>query len=231
MAMALAESGANVVVCSRTIEACEVVSEQMKQLGVNSLALQCDVTDQDSIHHVVHQVIEKFEKIDILINNSGATWGAQALEMPLEKWHKVMEVNATGTFLMCQAVGKQMVAQRSGKIINIASIAGLYGVSPKLLNAVGYHASKGAIIAFTKDLAAKLGEYHINVNAIAPGFFPTKMTKDLLTYSQDKIVEQAPLGRLGSDDDLKGAAVYLSSRASDYVTGQVLSVDGGISAV
>ncbi|MED4228927.1 SDR family oxidoreductase [Neobacillus cucumis] len=231
MAEGFAEAGANVVVCSRKLGACEEVSEGLKNLGVDSLALQCDVSNPEEVRNVVEQTVEKFGRIDILVNNSGASWGAPVEEMPLEAWQKVMNVNVTGTFLMSQAVGKVMLEQQSGKIINIASTAGLKGINPKLMNAIGYNASKGAVITFTKDLAAKWGPKGIYVNAIAPGFFPTKMSKGLLEAGGKAILEGTPLRKFGSDSDIKGVALFLASAASDFVTGDVLVVDGGTHAM
>lgn len=227
IAEGFAEAGANVVVCSRKLEACEEVREELEKMGVKSLAFECDVTNQEHIQRVVDETMKQFGKIDILVNNSGATWGESVIDMPLQAWHKVMEVNVTGTFLFAQAVGKQMIKQKSGKIINIASVAGLGGADPRFMNAIGYNTSKGAVITFTKDLAVKWGEHNINVNAIAPGFFPTKMSKGLIEAGGDKILDSTPLNRFGSDDDLKGAALFLASNASNYVTGDILVVDGG----
>src|SRR6202035_2577525 len=150
-------------------------------------------------------------------------------EMTLEQWDKVLSTNLTGTFLFCQAVGKPMAAQGSGKIINIASVAGLGGASAEL-QAIGYHASKGGVIAFTKDLACKWAPHNIQVNAIAPGWFPTHMSSRVLEHNREFFLSQIPLHRFGSEHDLKGSAVFLASDASDYVTGHVLVVDGGQSA-
>lgn len=229
IAKGFAEAGANVVVCSRKLETCEEMSEEIKQLGVDSLALKCDVTNPEDVRHVVEKTLEKFGTIDILVNNSGATWAAPVEEMPLEAWNKVMNVNVTGTFLMSQEVGKVMIKQKRGKIINIASIAGLMG-TPSIMQTIGYSTSKGAVITFTKELAVKWGKYNINVNAIAPGFFPTKMTKVLIERGKDEILAGTPLNRLGQDADLKGAALFLASSASDYITGDILTVDGGAHA-
>lgn len=231
IAEGFAEAGANVVVCSRKLEACEEISEQLKQKGVKSLALACDVTNPEDVKRVIQKTLEEFGTIDILVNNSGATWGAPVLDMPLEAWHKVMEVNVTGTFLMSREVGETMIRQKSGKIINIASVAGLGGIDPQLMDTIGYNTSKGAVITFTKDLAAKWGQFNINVNALAPGFFPTKMSKVLIERSRDRFLEQTPLKRFGTDEDLKGAALFLASKASDYVTGDVVIVDGGMHAI
>ncbi|MBT2661107.1 SDR family oxidoreductase [Bacillus sp. ISL-45] len=227
IAIGFAEAGANVVVCSRRVEACEEVSGKLKEIGVDSLALKCDITNPEDVKNVVEQTVEKFGRIDILVNNSGASWGAPAEEMPLEAWQKVLNVNVTGTFLMSQTAGKVMLEQKSGKIINIASVAGLKGSNPKVMDAIGYNASKGAVITFTKDLAAKWGPRGIFVNAIAPGFFPTKMSKGLLEKGGQAILEGTPLRKFGSDTDLKGVAVFLAAPASDYITGDVVVVDGG----
>lgn len=227
IAEGFAEAGANVVVCSRNLEACEEVSEQLRKLGVESLALQCDITKPEDVQNVVDKTKEKFGCIDILVNNSGASWGAPVEEMPLDAWQKVINVNVTGTFLMSQAVGRVMLEQQSGKIINIASVAGLKGSNPKYMNAIGYNSSKGAVITFTKDLAAKWGPSGIYVNAIAPGFFPTKMSKGLLEVGGEGILEGTPLRKFGSETDLKGVALFLAAPASDFVTGDVLVVDGG----
>jgi NAD(P)-dependent dehydrogenase (short-subunit alcohol dehydrogenase family) len=230
IADAYADAGANVVVCSRNLEACQQISDSLKTKGVRSLALKCDVSNPEEIQYVVDETIKEFGRIDILVNNSGVSWGAPALEMPADKWDKVININLKAVFLFSQSVGKIMKKQRSGKIINIASIAGLGGQDPTVMDAIGYSTSKGAVITFTKDLAVKLAPYNIHVNAIAPGFFPTKMAKGILEYSGDKILERTPAGRFGSDDDMKGPALFLASDASNYVYGHVLVVDGGTSA-
>ncbi|WP_045520918.1 SDR family oxidoreductase [Neobacillus niacini] len=230
VAYAFAEAGTNVVVCSRNIEACQEVSDRLEKLGVRSLALPCDVVNPDEIHFVVQKTIDEFKTIDILVNNSGATWGAPALELNVDKWDHVMDVNVKGVFLFSQAVGKIMIKQGSGKIINIASITGFGGQNPKIVDAIGYTTSKGAVINFTKDLAVKLAPYNVHVNAIAPGFFLTKMTKNHLQYVDKEIIERTPARRLGTNFDLKGPALFLASKASDFIIGQVLVVDGGIQA-
>jgi NAD(P)-dependent dehydrogenase (short-subunit alcohol dehydrogenase family) len=228
IAFALAEAGANIVVCSRNLEDCERTSSRVRVLGIQSLALKCDVSNPEDVNNVVEETIKKFGTIDVLFNNSGATWGAPLEDMPLDKWNKVMNVNLTGTFLMSQAVGRVMINQKSGKIINISSIGGLGGISEELMDAVGYNASKGAIITFTKDLAVKWGKHNIHVNSIAPGFFLTKMAKSTIESKKALILANTPLNRTGSEHDLKGAALFLASKASDFVTGTVLVVDGGI---
>ncbi|HLB93588.1 MAG TPA: SDR family oxidoreductase [Terriglobales bacterium] len=229
MAEGLAEMGANLVLCARKKERCEAAAESLRRLGVEVLALGCDVKDKSSIDDVVEKTLARFGRIDILINNAGVSWGAPIEEMTLDQWDKVLSTNLTGTFLFCQAVAKPMTAQKSGKIINIASVAGLGGGSAEL-QAIGYHASKGGVIAFTKDLACKWAQHNIQVNAIAPGWFPTHMSEWVIEHRKDSLLSKIPLGRFGSDHDLKGAAIFLASNASSYVTGHVLVVDGGQTA-
>ncbi|MFY9907442.1 MAG: SDR family oxidoreductase [Terriglobales bacterium] len=229
MAEGLAEMGANLVLCARKKQRCEEAAQALRAHGVQTVALECDVKDKSAIQHVVDETLAKFGRLDILINNAGASWGAPVEEMTLEQWDKVLSTNLTGTFLFCQAAGKAMIAQGSGKIINIASVAGLGGASAEL-QAIGYHASKGGVIAFTKDLACKWARQNIQVNAIAPGWFPTHMSEWIIEHHKDSLLEKIPLHRFGSDHDLKGAAVFLASAASAYVTGHVLVVDGGQTA-
>jgi NAD(P)-dependent dehydrogenase (short-subunit alcohol dehydrogenase family) len=229
MAEGLAEMGASLVLCARKKERCEQAAKELQNLGVETLALGCDVKDPASIRSVVNAAVSKFGRIDVLINNAGTSWGAPVEEMRLEHWNKVIETNLTGTFLFAQAAGKFMVNQRRGKIINIASVAGIRGAPPEF-QAIGYHASKGGVIAFTKDLACKWGIHNIQVNAIAPGWFPTHMSAVVIERNKEAILKRIPLGRFGGDHDLKGAAVFLASDASNYVTGHVLVVDGGQTA-
>jgi NAD(P)-dependent dehydrogenase (short-subunit alcohol dehydrogenase family) len=229
MAEGLAQMGANLVLCARKKERCERASEELQRLGVQVLALGCDVKEPASIQEVVDATVKQFGRIDILINNAGTSWGAPVESMTLEQWNKVVETNLTGTFLFSQAVGNIMIGQRRGKIINMASVAGLRGSSPKL-SAIGYSASKGGVIIFTKDLACKWGMHNIQVNAIVPGWFPTSMSEKVIERNKEALLEGIPLGRFGGPDDLKGAAIFLASDASDFVTGHILVVDGGQSA-
>jgi NAD(P)-dependent dehydrogenase (short-subunit alcohol dehydrogenase family) len=229
MAEGLAEMGAHVVLCARKRERCEQAAEELKALGVKTMALGCDVRNPAEIQQVVSATVAQFGRIDILINNAGASWGAPVEEMPLEAWNKVIETNLTGTFLFAQAAGRIMIPQRRGKIINIASVAGLHGAPPEF-QATGYHASKGGVITLTKDLACKWAMHNIHVNAIAPGWFPTNMSGVVIERNKETLRKRIPVGRFGNEQDLKGAAVYLASAASDFVTGHVLVVDGGQSA-
>ena len=229
MAQGLAEMGASVSLCARKKERCEAAADELKQLGIKALAFGCDVKNPDDVRRVVDETVAQFGRIDILVNNAGTSWGAPVEEMKLEHWQKVIETNLTGTFLFSQAVARFMVPRRKGKVINIASVAGLKGAPPEF-QAIGYHASKGGVISFTKDLACKWGIHNIQVNAIAPGWFPTNMSKVVIERNRETFLKNIPLRRFGSDHDLKGAAVFLASDASDYVTGHVLVVDGGQTA-
>jgi NAD(P)-dependent dehydrogenase (short-subunit alcohol dehydrogenase family) len=229
MAEGLAEMGATLVLCARKQERCEEAADQLRSLGVKALALACDVQNQEAIQAVVDATLATFGRIDILVNNAGVSWGAPVETMTLEQWDRVLRTNLTGTFLFCQAAGKAMIAQRSGTILNIASVAGLGGSSAEV-QAIGYHASKGGVIAFTRDLACKWAAHNIRVNAIAPGWFPTHMSEGVIKLHEESFLTKIPLNRFGGDHDLKGAAVFLASEASAYVTGHVLVVDGGQSA-
>ena len=231
VATGLAEAGAAVVITARKPDALESAAARLRDQGFRALPIVCDASHAADIDDVLARTRAEYGRVDILVNNAGATWGASAVEMPLDAWRKVMETNVTGTFVAAQAVGRAMIdAGRGGKIINIASVAGIVGTDPRVMDAIGYSASKGAIIAFTRDLAVKWAAHGIMVNAIAPGFFPTKMTRWLIEHRGAAILNTIPMGRLGGEDDLKGAAVFLASRASAFVTGQVLVVDGGATA-
>ena len=193
--------------------------------GGNSFSGKLDVADKESVNTLVNAVNKQFGKIDILVNNSGSTWGAPLEEMPLEKWEQVLRVNLTGTFLTSQAVVPIMKKNGWGRIINVSSVVGLVS-PPEFMNTVGYTASKGGIISFTRELAIKLAP-RIIVNALAPSFFPSKMTSAFIQKFGEKMKDNNPMKRLGEEDDLKGPVVFLASEACRYVTGQVLSVDGG----
>jgi NAD(P)-dependent dehydrogenase (short-subunit alcohol dehydrogenase family) len=229
MAIALAEAGANVVVCSRNLEACQAVSKKLAALGVQSLAFECDVTNENNISFVISETIGHFGRLDILINNSGTSWIAPLLDYPQDKWDKVMDVNVKGAFLFTQAAAKAMIDQGSGKIINIASVTGFRGAPSGFLDTPAYNTSKGALMVLTKDLAVKLAPHNIQVNSIAPGLFPTKMTASMEKVN-NILLRKIPAGRFGKNEDLKGTALFLASRASDYVTGHTLVVDGGLTA-
>ncbi|MGH3103230.1 MAG: SDR family oxidoreductase [Gaiellaceae bacterium] len=230
MAGALAEVGADLVLCARKPERCEQAAEELRELGVRAIGLRCDVTERAEVEAMVERALGELGRLDVLVNNAGTTWGAPAEEMPLEGWQKVVDVNLTGAFLCAQAAGRAMIAAGGGKIVNIASVAGLRGAAPEVMDTVVYNATKGGLIALTRDLAWKWARHGIAVNAIAPGWFPSDMSRYVLDRQDESFLNTIPLGRYGGPDDLKGAVVFLASRASDYVTGHVLVVDGGQSA-
>jgi len=227
MAQGLAEAGAELVLCARKVERCE---EAAAAMPTRTLALPCDVSDEDSVAAMITRVVHEFGRIDILVNNAGTVWGAPPEDIPLKGWQKVVDVNLTGVFLCAQAAGRTMIEKGDGgRIVNIASVAGLHGASAETMNSLPYHATKGGVIALTRDLAWKWARHGINVNAIAPGWFPSDMANFVIERNP-QLAERIPLGRFGGPEDLKGAVIFLASRASAYVTGHTLVVDGGQSA-
>ena len=231
MAEALGEAGAAVVVTARRQQWLTSAQETLQKAGINSLALQCDGSQPDQVAMVVERSIQQFGRIDVLVNNAGISWAEPVETMPVEKWREVFETNATGSFLMSRAVGIEMIrAGAGGSIINIASLMGVVGLAPDIIDAAGYSASKGAVVSLTLDMAAKWARHRIRVNAIAPGFFETRLSSGVLKRSQGAIEQITPMARIGRPGELKGVVVFLASRASSYVTGQVLSVDGGATA-
>jgi NAD(P)-dependent dehydrogenase (short-subunit alcohol dehydrogenase family) len=232
MADGLAEAGANLVLCARNTERCEQAAADIaEQRDVRALGLGCDVRDAEQVRAVVETTTIEFGGADILVNNAGTVWGASPEDMPLEGWQKVVDVNLTGVFLFAQAAGRVMIERGDGgAIVNIASVAGLQGGPPEIMNTVVYSATKGGVISFSRDLACKWAQHGIRVNAIAPGWFPSDMSGYVLERHADTLQRHIPLGRFGGPEDLKGAVVFLASRASAYVTGHTLVVDGGESA-
>lgn len=230
MAEGLAAAGADIVLCARNAERCEQTAAELAELGVKTLGLGCDVRDPDQVQAVVARTVADFGGVDVLVNNAGTVWGATPEDMPLEGWQKVVDVNLTGVFLFSQAAGRAMIERGSGSIVNIASVAGIHGAPPEIVNTVVYHATKGGVISFTRDLAWKWAAHGIRVNAIAPGWFPSDMANFVLENAGEELVRRVPLGRFGGPEDLKGPVVFLASDASAYVTGHTLVVDGGQSA-
>jgi len=228
IATGLAEGGSDIIVCSRKLDKCEETAHELEKLGRNALAIKCDISSDEDIDRVVDETIKKFHKIDILVNNSGRTWGGSPEDIQTEDWQKVIDLNITGTFRFTQRVGRVMIQQKRGNIINVSSYTGIRGINPEILNAIPYSTSKGALIIFTKDLAAKWAEYNIRVNCIAPGWFSTKMTKWSLDNVKEKILSQLLIKRLGKEKDIMGVVIFLAAKASDYMTGQVICVDGGL---
>ena len=231
MAEALSDAGAAVVLCSRKKEPLEEGRREIEAGGGRALAVECDVTDEESVEEVVSAATEAFGSVDVVVNNSGATWGAPPEEMPLDRFDQVMRVNVRGTFLMSQAAGRRMIERGTGgTIINISSVAGIVGGHPDFMQTVGYNSSKGAIISMTRDLATSWAGHNITVNAIAPGWFPTRMSGGLIEKFEKQMIEGIPLGRFGNPEDLKGVVIFLASPAAAYVTGQTIVVDGGATA-
>ena len=230
MAIGLGEAGAKVAITARREQWLTPASEEITGLGIECLAVRGDVSDPESVKVIVAETLGKWGKIDILVNNAGITWGAPADQMPLDKWDSVMDVNAKGTLICCQQVFPVMVKQEGGNIINIASVAGVSGEDPEIMQAIGYHASKAAIIIMTKQLAVEWAVHNIRVNAIAPFFFATRMAKALVERGGEKLTRWVPMGRTGREGEVKGAAVFLASAASSFITGQVVCLDGGHTA-
>lgn len=232
IAEALGEAGAKIMLSSRKATDLEEAVAQLSQRGIDARWIAADASNPDDARRVVTETMERCGQVDVLVNNAGAAWGAPAEDHPLEAWDKVMNLNIRSLFVFSQAVARHsMIPRRQGRIINIASIAGLGG-NPPGMETVAYNTSKGAVVNFTRALAAEWGEHNITVNAIAPGFFPSKMTRGTLErMGEDTLAAHAPLRRLGDDDDLKGAALLFASAAGKHITGQILAVDGGVSCV
>ena len=230
IAEALGEMGAKLAISARKADELEEAREVLARQSIEAFPLVCDISRPEAIGPMVSKLLERHGKVDILVNNAGATWGAPAEDHPLEAWQKLVNLNLTGTFLVTQAVGKRsMIPNRYGRIINVASIAGLRGNPVDMLETLGYNTTKGGLVNFTRTLAAEWGEHGITVNAIAPGFFPSKMTQASLEKLGEKIVARTPLRRLGDAEDLKGVVVLLASDASRHISGQIIAVDGGAS--
>jgi NAD(P)-dependent dehydrogenase (short-subunit alcohol dehydrogenase family) len=232
MAHALGEAGARIMLCSRKAGDLEEAMGDLQAAGIDARWIAADCAQEADIERLVTETLHRMGDIDILVNNAGATWGAPAEDHPVDAWDKVMNLNVRGYFLLSQAVAKRsMIARQRGRIINLASIAGLNG-NPAYMKTIAYNTSKGAVINFTRALAAEWGAHHITVNAICPGFFPSKMTAGLMASAGEaRLKAGVPLQRLGDDEDLKGACLLFASDAGKHITGQWLAVDGGVSVV
>jgi gluconate 5-dehydrogenase len=232
IAEALGEMGAGIAISARKQDELDAAVARLKKQGIEATAYVCDIGKRDAIPPFADAVLKKFGRVDILVNNAGATWGAPAEEHPLEAWDKLVNVNLTGVFVLTQAIGrKSMIPARWGRIINVASIAGLMGQDPRIVRTIAYNATKGGLVNFTRALAAEWGQHGITVNAICPGFFPSKMTQATLGTTGELIRDWTPTKRLGNDEDLKGLAVLLASEASRHITGQAIAVDGGTTII
>lgn len=231
MAEALGEMGCKVAITARKADELAQAREHLQAMGIEVLCIAGDLQELEQIPAMVEQVLTAFGQIDILVNNAGTTWGAPAEDYPDAAWHKVMNLNVNAPFFLSREVGRRsMIPRQQGKIINIASVAGLRGTASGV-HTIAYNTSKAALINFTRTLASEWGRYNINVNAICPGFFPSKMSAGLLEKVQDAVIARAPLHRIGGEEDLKGSVVFLASEASRHITGQTLSVDGGAGVV
>jgi len=229
IAIGLGEADAKVVITARREEWLMPTYEELTGLGIECLAIRTDISKVEDVEQLVTETLQRWGRIDILVNNAGITWGAPPQEMPLDRWDTVLNVNAKGTLICSQEIGKEMIKQGGGNIINVASTTGLLAVDPTVMQAIGYQASKAAIIIMTKQLALEWAKYNIRVNAIAPFFFTTRMTKDITQRAEKEIIQHIPLGRLGQEGELKGAILFLAGEASSYITGQVINIDGGMS--
>jgi gluconate 5-dehydrogenase len=229
IAEALGELGAKVAITARKQGELDEAAARLTKQGMETLTIAGDLSKFDTIPGMVDKALARYGTVDILVNNAGTTWGAPAEEHPAEGWHKVMNLNVNAMFFLTQEVARRcMIPRRKGKIINLSSVAGLRAHGSGMTT-LAYNTSKAAVLHFTRALAAEWGKYGINVNALCPGFFPSKMSRGLLEVIGDDVIARTPLGRLGGDDDLKGIAVYFASEASRHVTGQYIAVDGGAS--
>jgi NAD(P)-dependent dehydrogenase (short-subunit alcohol dehydrogenase family) len=231
IAEGLAEAGASLMLLARREQWLSPALDAMKKRGFRCAGALCDVAKPAEVDAVVSHAMATYGQIDILVNNAGVTWGAPAEDMPLDKWEMVLNVNLTGAFLFSRACGREMIKRRYGRVINVASVAGLISSMPKGIHYAGYAASKAGLLGLTRELAAQWAPHNIRVNAIAPGFFPSRMTEKVLETAKPYIEAGIPMGRVGNPGELKGVAVFLAAPASNYITGQTIVVDGGATIV
>lgn len=226
MAEGLAESGASLMLCARREEWLTPTAEEMRGRGFQVEGVICDVANPEQVQAVVDKTIETYGKVDILLNNAGVSWGERPEKMPVDKWQKVFDTNLTGAFLFAQAAGREMLKREYGRIINVSSVSGLQS-SVEGPHYVGYAASKAGLFGLTRELAASWGRQGIRVNAIAPGFFHSRLADPAIEYAEPEIKRRNPIPRVGDAGELKGVAVFLAADASNYITGQTIVVDGG----
>src|SRR5687767_3129317 len=232
IAEALGEMGARIAITARKKDELDSAVAHLEALGIAATPYPGDLGKREQVEPLVNALLEKFGKVDVLVNNAGAVWGAPAEDHPLEAWDKLVNLNLTGAFVLTQLIGKRsMIPVKWGRIVSIASIAGLMGQDPRIVRTIAYNTTKGGLVNFTRALAAEWGQHGITVNAICPGFFPSKMTRATLDKMSEFLVETTPNRRLGNDEDLKGLAVLLASEASRHITGQAIAVDGGATII
>lgn len=226
----MGEAGAKVVITARREEWLTPTHKELTESGIECLAVKADIANVEDVKHIMAETLHKWGKINILVNNAGISWGTPPEDMPLDKWDLVLNTNAKGTLICSQQVLKEMKRTGGGNIINVASITGVSAVDPRAMQAIGYQASKAAIIIMTRQFAVEWAKYNIRVNAIAPFFFRTRMSEVSIQKAEREMVEHVPMGRLGKEGEIKGAVIFLASDASSYITGQVIAIDGGMTA-
>jgi gluconate 5-dehydrogenase len=232
IAQALGEQGAELLITARRQPELDQAVESLRGRGITCNSLPCDLGQVEAVREFAHRALERLGHCDILVNNAGAAWAAPAEDHPIEAWQKLVNLNLTGVFVLSQAIGREsMIPRGYGRILNIASIAGLRGNPLNTNEMIAYNTTKGGLINFTRTLAGEWGEFGITVNALAPGFFPSRLTRGALESFGESIKAMTPLKRIGGDDDLKGAALLFCSEAGRHITGQILAVDGGMSVV
>ncbi len=230
MAIGLGEVGAKVVITARREPELLSTRDELQSAGIDCLPIVADVSEVDGVQSMLAQTLHTWGKVDILVNNAGVVWAAPPEEMPLDRWDYVMNINARGTFICCQEVGKQMISQRSGNIINVSSSVGVTAVDPDSGQFIAYQASKAGVIIMAKQLAVEWAAHNIRVNAVAPSFLATRLTNALIERTGESMLRWIPMGRIGTPHEIKGTVVFLASEASSYITGQVICVDGGTTA-